>query len=75
MIEEAPIYYTNQNLVTSDNANVMNLNNTNLKSIFRNFIHDFTKEDMRTYQAQVHKHSEQARQYLTVNLSDMKAFD
>jgi hypothetical protein len=75
MIEEAPIYYTNQNLVTSENGNVTDLTNTSLKSTFRNFIHDFTKENVRTYQAQVHKHSEQTKQYMTVNLSDMKAFD
>jgi hypothetical protein len=54
---------------------VTDLTNTSLKSTFRNFIHDFTKENVRTYQAQVHKHSEQTKQYLTVNLSDMKAFD
>jgi hypothetical protein len=53
----------------------MELNQTSLKASFRSFIHDFTKENIRTYQSQVHKHSEQSRHYLNVALADMKAYD
>lgn len=73
MIEEAPLYYTNQNLVVNNEPT--DLNPTSLKASFRAFIHDFTKEGVRTYQSQVHKHSEQSRHYLNVSLADMKAFD
>ena len=59
----------------SNDGPAMELNQTSLKASFRSFIHDFTKENIRTYQSQVHKHSEQSRHYLNVALADMKAYD
>lgn len=74
MIEEAPIYFTNQNLVANDSTG-LELNHTTLKAAFRSFIHEFTREGVRTYQSQVHKHSEQSKRQLTVALADIKAYD
>ncbi len=53
----------------------MELNHTSLKGAFRGFIHDFTKENVRIYQSEVHKHSEQSRYHLSISLANMKAFD
>jgi len=61
--------------VTSGDGPAMELNHTSLKGAFRGFIHDFTKENVRIYQSEVHKHSEQSRYHLSISLANMKAFD
>lgn len=75
MFEQAPVYYTNQNLSTVDNNQQFEATNDVVKSTFRSFIHQFTKENIRPYQTQVQKHIEQGKQFVNINLSDLKSFD
>jgi hypothetical protein len=43
MIEEAPIFFTNQNLLAGEKPQELELPLANMKVSFRNFIHDFSK--------------------------------
>lgn len=74
MIEETSIYYTNQRLANPERFQVPNPL-VGIKADFINFVHEYTKENLRVYQTQLRKNAEHRNYYLSLSLSDLKAFD
>ena len=74
MFEQADLYYTNQSLGGADERQ-QDFDFPNVKVSFRNFIEEFTRENVRIYEAEKIKNRDQGKYSLNVHLADLKTYN
>jgi DNA replicative helicase MCM subunit Mcm2 (Cdc46/Mcm family) len=70
------VYFSDQNLNTSDAGSMLvEGTNTHFQHTFKNFLKDYTQENMRIYHRNLTIQTQKGKYYLPVELADMKAFE
>lgn len=68
----ARIYFSDQNLNPNS---LVEGSNTHFEHLFKSFIHNFNRDNTRVYQKSLEKQIRNHRYVLTVDISDLRAFD
>jgi len=66
------IYFSDQNLNLPPNAENTN---THFQNTFKNFLNDFSRDNTREYYRQLNTQIQKKKYLITIELSDLKAFD
>lgn len=67
------IYFSDQNL--SSNNNTVEGTNTHIEHLFKNFLHNFTRENTRVYHKRLENQIRNRKHVLPIEITDLNAFD